>query len=177
MQDKDSIANDEQESNSDLTLADDSSELASGDDPQPQKQSISKNEAEVLRMMRSFSYRGPLPPPETLKAYDIVEPGLARKIFDLAQRQAEHRMELEKAVVFGDGRRSWAGLVLGFIIACLFLGSSTYIIIKGHDLAGGLLAGGGLVSLVSVFIYGTNIRSQERTEKRKALLDADSDNK
>jgi hypothetical protein len=67
------------------------------------------------------------------------------------------------------------GLVLGFIIACLFLGSSTYIIVEGHDLAGGLLAGGGLVSLVSVFVYGTNARKQERREKRKALLGSDSE--
>lgn len=176
MQDKDSIASDEPQSDSDLTLADDSSELVSDEETASyQKQPFSKKEAKLLSIARSFS--GPLPPPETLKAYDIVEPGLARRIFDLAERQAEHRMELEKAVVFGDGRRSWAGLVLGFIIACLFLGSSTYIIIEGHDLAGGLLAGGGLVSLVSVFIYGTNVRVQERTEKRKALLGEDSDDK
>jgi uncharacterized membrane protein len=121
------------------------------------------------------AFFGPLPPPEMLKAYDIVQPGLAQQIFELAQTQAEHRMELEKAVVFGDGRRSWVGLLLGFIIACLFLGSSTYIIVQGHDLAGGILGGSGLVSLVSVFIYGTNARSKERAEKRDALLGRGAD--
>lgn len=173
MQDKDSIANKEQESNSELIGANDSSELDSDqEDISPRRQVISKREARLLSIASTFS--GPLPPPETLKAYDIIQPGLASKIFDLAERQAEHRMALEKAVVFGDGQRSWAGLILGFIIACSFLGSSTYIIIQGHDLAGGLLASGGLVSLVSVFVYGTNKRAQERGEKRKALLGEDS---
>ncbi len=176
MQDKDSITDNEPESGSDLTVANDSSTLASDEETiSSRKQTLSKREAKLLGVARSFS--GPLPPPETLKAYDIIEPGLARRIFELAERQAEHRMELEKAVVFGDGQRSWTGLVLGFIVACLFLSSSTYIIVEGHDLAGGLLAGGGLVSLVSVFVYGTNVRVQERTEKRQALLGEDSDDK
>lgn len=105
MQDKDSIANEEQESNSELIVANDSSKANSDEENVlSPKQSISKREAELLGITRSFS--GPLPPPETLKAYDITEPGLAKKIFDLAERQAAHRMELEKAVVFGDGRRS-----------------------------------------------------------------------
>lgn len=174
MQDKDSIANEEQEADSELVLADDSSELDSdNEDLSSRKQSISKKQAKLLGFRTSFS--GPLPPPETLKAYDIIDSGLARRIFDLAERQAEHRMELEKAVVFGDGQRSWTGLILGFVIACLFLGSSTYIIVQGHDFAGGSLASVGLVSLVSVFVYGTNMRAQEREEKRKALLGSDSD--
>ncbi|MEA5467583.1 DUF2335 domain-containing protein, partial [Spirulina sp. 06S082] len=121
------------------------------------------------------SFSGPLPPPEILKAYDIVIPGLATRIFDLTERQSNHRMELEKVVIFGDAKRSWTGLILGFVIACLFLGTSAYIIIQGHDLAGGVLASGGLVSLVSVFVYGTNKRSQERKEKRNALLDGTSE--
>ncbi|NES96942.1 MAG: DUF2335 domain-containing protein [Desertifilum sp. SIO1I2] len=174
MQDRDSIANDEQEANSDLSLAETSSEVDSGEVSVPSRQQPrSPREGKLYGITRAFS--GPLPSPEILKAYDLVEPGLARKIVDLAEKQAEHRMSLEKAVVLGDGRRSWAGLILGFIISCLFLVSSAYIIIQGHDLAGGLLAGGGLVSLVSVFVYGTNARAQERSEKRKALLDAELD--
>jgi hypothetical protein len=103
----------------------------------------------------------------------LVEPGLASRITGLAERQAEHRMALEKAVVFGDGRRSWAGLILGFVVVCLSLASSTYLIIAGHDWAGGLLATGGLTSLVSVFIYGTNVRAKECAEKRKVLQGRD----
>ncbi len=169
MQDKGSESQFDINTDNELSKVDPSEETSLG-----AKQPLTKREAKLLGITRSFS--GPLPPPESLKAYDIVEPGLAKRIFNLAEKQAEHRMELERAVIFGDGQRSWAGLVLGFIIACLFLGSSTYIIVSGHDLAGGLLAGGGLVSLVSVFIYGTNVRSQERAEKRKALLGEDIDN-
>jgi uncharacterized membrane protein len=36
-----------------------------------------------LKAMSSFS--GPLPPPEILKAYDLVKPGLAGEIFEMAK--------------------------------------------------------------------------------------------
>ncbi len=174
MAEKDSINNTDLQPQSDLSIDNELPDADSGPQPIPRTNKLlSQQEARLLGISSSFS--GPLPPPDSLKAYDIVEPGLARKIFDLAEKQAQHRMELEKAVILGDGRRSWAGLCLGFVIACLFLGSSTYIIISGHDLAGGLLAYGGLASLVSVFIYGTNARVQERAEKRKALLGEEID--
>jgi hypothetical protein len=47
------------------------------------------------------------------------------------------------------------------------------LIIAGHDWGGGLLATGGLTSLVSVFIYGTNVRAKECAEKRKVLQGRD----
>jgi hypothetical protein len=56
---------------------------------------------EIIGLEVSGSFSGPLPPPAILKAYDLVEPGLASRITGLAERQAVHRMALEKAVVFG----------------------------------------------------------------------------
>jgi uncharacterized membrane protein len=141
-----------------------------------QQQSISKKEAEVRSLSIASLFSGPLPPPNVLKAYEIVEIGLAGRIVGSSEKQADHRMELEKAVVYGDGKRSWTGLVLGFIVVCLFLGCDTYLIEKGHELAGGLLAVGELATLTGVFVYGTNSRSQERTEKLRTLIGKGSDN-
>ncbi len=133
-----------------------------------------KTKKMIMRLLESRSmFSGPLPPPEVLKAYDLVESGLAREIVDMAKRQSQHRMDMESVVIVGDSKRSWLGLVLGFVISCLFLGSSTYLIMEGHDIAGGTLATTALVSLVGTFIYGSNQRAKERVEKQKALLEAD----
>ncbi|MBG1268293.1 DUF2335 domain-containing protein [Nostoc sp. WHI] len=118
---------------------------------------------------------GPLPPPEILKAYDLVKPGLASEIFDMAKKQSQHRMEMEKTVIGGDSKRSWVGLIFAFIISVVAIGAGWSLIEQGHDLAGSAIAGAPIVSIITAFIYGTNQRSRERAEKQKALLEASTD--
>ncbi|MFN6572338.1 DUF2335 domain-containing protein [Dendronalium sp. ChiSLP03b] len=115
---------------------------------------------------------GPIPPPETLKAYDLVKPGLAGEIFEMAKNQSQHRIEMEKTVIVGDSKRSWAGLIFGFIITLVSIGTGAFLIQQGHDIAGAAFAGTPIVSIVTAFIYGTDKRSQERIKKQKALLEA-----
>lgn len=57
-----------------------------------------------LAFSRTTSYSGPIPPPAMLKEYDDAVPGAASRILDLAERQADHRMDLEKKVLTS-GRR------------------------------------------------------------------------
>ncbi|HYX13481.1 MAG TPA: hypothetical protein VE944_03765, partial [Nostoc sp.] len=75
--------------------------------------------------------------------------------------------------IVGDSKRSWAGLIFGFIITLVSIGTGAFLIQQGHDVAGGVFAGTPIVSIVTAFIYGTDKRSQERTEKQKALLETD----
>jgi uncharacterized membrane protein len=111
-----------------------------------------------------------LPPPQVLKAYDLVQSGLAERIVGLAEEQARHRMSLEKTVVLGDSKRAWAGLVAAFCLSCLFTGISYDLIKNDKQVAGTILGTGSLATLVSTFIYGTNKRAEEREKKRQDLL-------
>jgi uncharacterized membrane protein len=143
----------------------------------PVKPSISTdNKTERAALMASFSrsiYRSPLPPPEVLRGYDLVSPGLAERIVGMAERQSQHRMELEKIVVIGDHKKSWVGLVLGFVVACGVFYGSYDLVKKGHDTAGTLLGGSALATLVSIFVRAGNQRSRERIEKSKAIESSD----
>ena len=87
----------------------------------------------------------------------------------MAEQQSTHRMALEKHVVTGDSRRSYLGLILGFIIALTFLGGAIFLIYNGHTVPGLLLGGLDLVSLVSVFVIGTNSRKAERERKAATM--------
>lgn len=50
---------------------------------------------------------GPLPPPDILEAYDKVVPNGADRIMSLAERQSQHRQDMEARVIEGTfGRRS-----------------------------------------------------------------------
>jgi uncharacterized membrane protein len=152
------------------------------EDLQPEKERNESSEISPVRphstgktgrlVRASFTqsiYQGPLPPPEILKGYDLVVPGSAERILAMTEDQSKHRQYLEKIVVIGDHRKSWVGLFLGFFIASGVSYMSYDLIKRGHDVAGGILGGSVMVSLVGIFVYGGNQRSQERIEKSQSL--------
>jgi len=59
----------------------------------------------VIQAFQSFqasmSYSGPLPPAEQAAAWDAVVPGAADRILKMAEKQQEHRHELEKTTIGG----------------------------------------------------------------------------
>lgn len=114
-------------------------------------------------------FSGPLPTPATLKEFDTVLPGCAERIVRMAENQASHRQELEKIVISGDNRRANHGLYIGGLIVVLFLAGSVFLIYTGHDWAGGTLATLDLSTLAGAFIYSTNSRRDERTQKAKLM--------
>lgn len=131
---------------------------------------------EIVQMMASITrsvYRGPLPPPEILKGYDLVKPGFAERVFVMAEVQSKHRMQLEKTVITGDHLKSWVGLFLGFFVACGVFYGSYDLVKKGHDTAGTILGGSALATLVGIFVRGSDQRSRERIEKSKAIEQSD----
>lgn len=83
----------------------------------------------------------------------------------MAENQSLHRIDLEKTVVHGDSKRANWGLFCGYSLSILVLALSSILIWNGHDTAGTILGTTDLVSLVSVFIYGTHVRRQERERR------------
>ena len=71
-----------------------------------------------------------------------------------ARRQLEaKRAEAELAVIRSLPSEIRIGQVLGFVLSCLFLGAGTWCILAGHDWAGATIAGGGLATVLGVFLY------------------------
>ena len=111
------------------------------------------------------SWQAPLPPPVALQQYDDVLPGSPERIFQMYEKQAEHRMRMESAVVLGDARRSDIGLVFAFILALLIIVLAFYVTIWIHPWVGASIIGTGVAGLAGVFVYGTNSRRRERERK------------
>lgn len=68
--------------------------LIEGNTLQVYNSSLSPEQADFLALSSDWYVIGD--DLRTLKAYDILEPGLDRKIFALAEKQAEHRVEFER---------------------------------------------------------------------------------
>jgi uncharacterized membrane protein len=112
-------------------------------------------------------HAGPLPPPEVLEAYGRIVPNGAERIMAMAERQASHRQELERAVILANIRRANWGLGAGLIVALAFLGASYSLIMAGHTVEGTVLGTVDLVALAGVFIYGSQAQQAERLEKAR----------
>jgi uncharacterized membrane protein len=107
------------------------------------------------------SYQGPLPPADQVRSYEQVLPGSFDRILRMAERQQEHRMELERVTVREAANRSWWGLRLGFVVTLLVVGVGAAAILTGRSLAGFGLILADLAVLAGVFVYG---RAQQRHE-------------
>lgn len=122
---------------------------------------------QVIGIIRS-EYSGPLPPPQSLEKYNKIIPGSAERILAMAEKQSDHRRELEKKALNTDSRNSLLGIISAFIITMTALGAGTYVTKIGHAWPGTLLGSLGLVGLASVFVYGTRQRRKERETKAAA---------
>ncbi len=54
---------------------------------------------QISSSMRMETFKGPIPPPAVLEAYESLVPGAAQRILKMAENQASHRQEIEKIVV------------------------------------------------------------------------------
>lgn len=124
----------------------------------PKQQSI------IIQAIRKESFSGPIPHPELLQKYEQVQPGFAERIVEMAEKQLDHRIECEDKVVDGSVSESKRGQLYGLIVAVLFLGAATALGLTGHDWLGGVLGGGTLVALVTVFVK--NKHQKDNTENK-----------
>lgn len=99
-------------------------------------------------------YSGPLPPPESLASYDEISPGFANRIIAMAESEMTHRHEIEKKALTGDIWEARIGQVFGLLIGISTIIAGAITAINGAQWAGGFIGTGGVIGLVSVFIYG-----------------------
>jgi len=124
-------------------------------------------ERRLQMVKQELHFSGPLPPPETLEKYENVIPGAAERILSMAEKQSDHRQQLEKTVINSDTKNSRRGLCFALAMGLLSLLLSTFLVYNGHTVGGTILGGSYLVSVISSFIYGSQQRRTEREERRK----------
>lgn len=110
------------------------------------------------------SHSGPLPDADTLIKYDSVIPDGADRIMKMAEVQQVHRMKMEDKVISSQSTQSKLGQIFGLIIGIVGIGSGTFLAAMGETTVGGIIAGGTVVSLVSVFVIGKNIQKESKED-------------
>ena len=118
----------------------------------------------------SKTHIGPLPDPETLEGYARLIPDGANRVMNMAEKQMEHRMFMERKVIGGQIFQSNLGQLLAFVIAISFLSCATYCILNGHEWPGTILGAGGLTALVTAFIKGKEAQRKNLAAKKPEKL-------
>lgn len=113
---------------------------------------------------------GPIPPPEILSRYNTVVPNGADRLLVLAEKQTNHRIELENKVLDSDIRRSDRGLIFGLVIALAGFGFAFGLACLGHPKVGALFGAAPLATLVTVFITSNNSKREEREKMREMQI-------
>jgi uncharacterized membrane protein len=127
-------------------------------------QSLDDHDSQTLGVVASF-YAGPYPPPSLLREYDAIVPGLAKEIAEGVRSQTQHRQGLENAVIRGGLSHEKLGVIVGGVIAVVSTITGGIVAASGYPWAGGTIATGCVISLVGVFVYGTDSRRKEREKK------------
>jgi uncharacterized membrane protein len=123
----------------------------------------------VTSMMVAEVFRGPLPHPKHLQAYEDTCAGSADRIIEMAetsQRRREDRRDRAQEFEFQDRR---LGMILGFAALITMIGSGVLLIIQGQTVIGGSLLGVTAVSgIVGTFVHGRSGAKPKQAEDSRS---------
>jgi uncharacterized membrane protein len=121
----------------------------------------------IRRIVAHFS--GPLPPPSHFAQYDTVVPGAAERILSLAEQESRHRRSIEKMIAEAEvddrvaaRRERKRGQDYGLAIGLFTISAGALTACLGHPIVGTFLGTGGVLGLVTAFVYG---RRQEKDDR------------
>jgi len=97
---------------------------------------------------------GPLPSGRELKRYREADPSAPRIILDEFRAESRHRRYMEREIIKGENRRADRGQIFALLIIVVGLTISAFLILGGHDLAGGFIAGLDLLGVAALFLSG-----------------------
>lgn len=120
----------------------------------PQTPANSNTTAVVSASHLQQTFSGPVPPPDLLSGYDDIIPGAAERILRMAEEDAVHRREIEKAAIDHNSAEVKRGQNYGLIVslaAFSVCGFSAYI---GDTTTASIIGGATVVGLATAFISG-----------------------
>jgi len=116
-----------------------------------------KNDVVAVHQITSWS--GPLPQPDHLKDYELVCPGAAKMVIEMAVKEAERRHELEVLEAKGKSENNQAyyktvfrGQHYAFAVVALVLAAAAYCGYVHEAKLGMVIAGVGLANIAATFI-------------------------
>lgn len=107
-------------------------------------------------------HRGPLPPPEDLKAYEEIIPGAAREILDMAKSQHDYRQRTETGIIEHSKRQeNWTQIIGAFVIFTV-IGCGVLAMYMSQPLVACTIFGTTIASIAITFLTGKKTNSKSK---------------
>ena len=119
--------------------------------PQGKKEAIVTSGKTIVQAEQSF--KGPIPPPSTLKEYGEIKSDFPERIMASWEKEQAHRREKESELIRNSYIVEKRGQIMAFILTILSLGITILLILEGEYVAGSFVAG---ISFFTI-ILGTNL--------------------
>lgn len=121
--------------------------------PEEILEGLPEEKQKEITVFAAEHFSGPLPHPKILDGYKKVLPDAPERIISMAEKQQDHRINMEERLITGDIKRADLGIIFGFILYLLLFISGFYFIATGNNLPGYIFTGIGIVlSSVSAFL-------------------------
>ena len=114
--------------------------------PQPSAQSIT-------HQVTNQKFSGPIPPPSILEGYEIILPGAAERILQMAEGDASHQRDMENKAIKATMSEVRVGQVFGLIVSLSALALAGVAVIYSQPWVAGILGSGTLVGIITAFRY------------------------
>jgi uncharacterized membrane protein len=120
-------------------------------------------------------FNGPMPPPEMIAAYRELVPDAPERFFRMAEKQAEHRQDLEKYELRSDTRLSFAALFTGAFLTVICIAAAVWVAILGITVVAVALVGAPLAAIIVTIIRQGVLSTGERATKARILTTSNKD--
>jgi uncharacterized membrane protein len=135
-----------------------------------QPRAIARTIRQVVRSeLRVFS--GPLPPPEILIQYNEVFPGCGKAVFEMAQKEQQHRHAPEDRETEADIKLASRGQIIGGSLAIVAVLGAIYLLAHDKSVTGLSVLGAVVVAFGGAFVYDRYQRAQSSKEPEGAGKD------
>lgn len=122
----------------------------------------------IQQKLTSLSWRGPFAPPEFYGSLNEVVENGGERAFSFTEREQKHRHSWESGAMSKQFILAMFGLVAGFVVSLLLIGSAFYLSINDNNLGAGLFLTAGAVGMVGSLIKGSSMFNLNRNNKSAA---------
>ena len=137
----------------------------------PQKNNqISKNA--IIGETFQATYSGPIPPASEMEKYGKISSDIPQKILQMALNEQNHRISMEQLEQKRRDKELQAnidivkrGMFFAVLSILIIMASSVLCAYFGHPITSGIIGGGGIAIIVSVFVCGSKINASNKKKE------------
>lgn len=129
----------------------------------------------VSQVVEASMWQGPLPSPDQLEHFNRVVPSAAERLIRMAEKQQDHRLELEQLAVRSQTAQSARGQLFALVMCLAILTVGGFAIYRGYAVSAATIICSTIIGMGYVFVSGRKREENSRQAKQEAIEQSEAD--